>query len=263
LTDWGSAYGSGGGSSSGGGGWAGAYGGSSGGTVAHHSGGGGGGGFLGLLENAGSDIGSTITGLPRGIESLGSQAIHTFRPSNLTENVFSKNPTGISPIDAILNSLRDPTKKNFAQDKRGLGGGTVAPFVGQERHIYGSALHGNFHPLYQHPLQPLLDLATVATGGGALAAKGARRACSASASGISRTRSASSRAATSPSLSTRRGRSRAARSSSGSTATRWRTPTRRSSARTRASPASRRSAASARWREPGCRRGYSRRSRRR
>jgi hypothetical protein len=173
LTDWGSAYGSGGGSSSGGGGWAGVYGGSSGGTVAHHSGGGGGGGFLGLLENAGSDIGSTITGLPRGIESLGSQAIHTFRPSNLTENVFSKNPTGISPIDAILNSLRDPNKRNFAQDKRGLGGGTVAPFVGQERHIYGSALHGNFHPLYQHPLQPLLDLATVATGGGALAAKGA------------------------------------------------------------------------------------------
>jgi hypothetical protein len=157
-SDW-SKYGS------GGGGWVNTGGGG--------SGGGGGGGFLGLLENAGHDISSTITGIPRGIESLGSQAIHTFRPSSLTENVFSKNPTGISPIDAILNSLRDPHKKNFAQDKRGLGGGTIAPFVSQERRLYGSALHGNFHPLYEHPLQPLLDLATVATGGGAIAARGA------------------------------------------------------------------------------------------
>jgi len=177
VTDWGSVYGGGGGSSgSGGGGWAGVYGGSSGGGISagsFHGGGGGGGGLLGLVENLGSDIGSTITNAPRGIIGLGHQVAHTLGPSGVTENIFAKNPTGIHWLDQILNAGRDEHQKNFSQDKAGLGGGVIVPFVKQERHIYGSALHGNFHPLYQHPLQPILDAMTVATGGGALAAKAA------------------------------------------------------------------------------------------
>jgi hypothetical protein len=173
VTDWGSAYG---GGSSGGGGspWANFYGGSGGGgiPVGKNSGGGGSGGLLGLVENLGHNIGSTITNAPRGLEGLGGQIAHTFGPSGVTEDVFSRHPTGIGFIDDIIGG-RQKGKQTFLQDKAGLGGGSVVPFAKQEGNLYGSALHGNFHPLYENPLQPILDIATLATGGGALAAKAA------------------------------------------------------------------------------------------
>jgi hypothetical protein len=154
LTDWGSVYGGGGSGGSSGGGWAGTYGGGVSGVSAgsfHHSGGGGG-GLLGLIENLGSDVGSTITNLPRGVVGLGSQLWWEAKhPHPLLD--------GMKSIEAELHN------------PHGLYSQTVRPFVKSERHIYGSALHGNFHPLYEHPLQPILDLASVVTGGGTLAAK--------------------------------------------------------------------------------------------
>ena len=173
MTDWGSAYNS-GGSSGGGTDWGSFYGGgshSTGGGKPLSSGGGGGGGILGLAENLAGDVGSTITNLPRGVVGLAHQAAHTFGPSGVTENIFAKNPTGIRWLDEILNAGRNPHARNASQDKASLIGGTAVPFIASERHLYGSALHGNFHPLYQHPLQPILDIATLASAGGVGAAK--------------------------------------------------------------------------------------------
>lgn len=108
---------------------------------------GGGGGFLGLVGNLGSDLYHTVTDSYAGAKQLGSGIAH-----------------GWTTNESLGSAWNDP------KDILGM----VHAWVANERHVYGSAIHGNFHPLYEHPLTPILDLATVLTAGGGAALRGSR-----------------------------------------------------------------------------------------
>lgn len=122
------------------------------------SGGGSSGGLLGLVENLGSDVYHTVTDIPSGLARLGSQVAYDSRHY----------PVSLNPITDYHRAVA------AWNDPHSLFGGGIAPAVRSEKHIYGSALHGNFHPLYEHPLTPILDIATIASGGGAGALRAAR-----------------------------------------------------------------------------------------
>lgn len=165
MSDW-SKYGSSGGGS-GGSDWS-KYGSSGGGWVSTGGGGGGGGGIFGGIENfIGSHGGHTVGGL---VSNLGSDAYHT----------VTDLPAGLNAVGSQLwweashpHPLLGGSKSinDELHNPHGFYSKSVRPYVANERHIYGAALHGNFHPLYEHPLTPILDLATIATGGGAAALK--------------------------------------------------------------------------------------------
>ncbi len=122
------------------------------------------GGLLGLADNALDDVGSLvkgfIPGVVEGAAGLGHMILH---PHDLTQPVGGH--TGWAPLDEILNSGGHPKPGSTFITNTATPGPGLAAFVENEGHNYGSALHGNFHPLYEHPLSPLLDAATVLTGG--------------------------------------------------------------------------------------------------
>lgn len=111
------------------------------------------GGLLGLIGNFGSDLGAAAHGFVPGLENVvGSTAAEL---SDIAEHPirFATNPNyNAKSWSALINGIGH----QYAQ-------------------TYGPLFHGHvnefLHGLYAHPLGPILDLATVATGGAGAAAK--------------------------------------------------------------------------------------------
>lgn len=118
-------------------------------TVAHKSSGHGIGGFF---HNLGSDIVGAVEGLPKGLYTLSAHA--------------AKDTAG-----TILNPIAGTHIKtgNLARDAKAI--------AQSEAKLYSPLVHGHLtaflNNVYQNPLQPILDAATVVTLGGSLEAKAA------------------------------------------------------------------------------------------
>lgn len=124
----------------------------------------GGHGVLGFLGHLASDAKGAIEGLPTGVE----QTVHAITHEPLVTRgplLGGHHGDRIAGIDAL-----HPGKaadEPFGTELQGIGKQTAG--------YYSPLFHGKFgqfgHELYAHPLQPILDAATIATLGGAGAAK--------------------------------------------------------------------------------------------
>lgn len=124
-----------------------------------------GGGLLGFVEHLGSDAKNAIEGLPTGVATVAGAAAHDFNKA-----------TG-SVLGAW--STKDLTGGLFGKPASSKGGYEL-PAIGKAvghsyAQTYGPLAHGDvngfLHNLYAHPLGPILDVATVLTGGAGAAAK--------------------------------------------------------------------------------------------
>lgn len=135
---------------------------SAGGVSAPASGGGGGHGFLGLLGNFASDVKGAVEGLPTGAVELGKSLAHDYTHGSSLKAIGEM---AVNPVAGFDNALHNTD----------TGHNVVAPILHNYAQTYGPLFHGHFgqfaHELYAHPLQPILDAATIATLGGAGAAK--------------------------------------------------------------------------------------------
>ena len=126
----------------------------------------GGGGLFGFVKNLGSDAEHAITGLPAGIEQVASAAAHDFNKATAS-------------IPVVGHALAKPLIGKSAGSQGGYELPGVAKAVGQQySEEYSPLVHGDLGQfgsrLYQHPLGPILDAATVATlGAGGVAKAGA------------------------------------------------------------------------------------------
>lgn len=113
-------------------------------------------GVGGFLSNLGSDTENFVSGLGPGVAKLGGDVGKEWWHNAKILVHAQKDKPGLK--DRPLTQDLKAVGKQYGQTYGPLAHGDVNGFLKQ---------------LYAHPLQPILDLATVLTGGGALAAKGA------------------------------------------------------------------------------------------
>lgn len=139
------------------------------------SGGGGGHGVLGFLGHLASDAKGAIEGLPTGAYDIAKTEAQAVSDDLHGRNTAVNNREWSDLFHGHIGRM-------FQEPNEGDASAAAAHLADLEKGVanqyathYGPLFHGHFgqfaHELYAHPLQPILDAATVATFGGAGAAK--------------------------------------------------------------------------------------------